>query len=215
LGRPHAIARSTVYLARHGQTVSNLERRYAGSDGEPLTAVGRAQAEALADRVAGTGVTEIWSSEIARASETAQIVAARLALPVRRDARLNEMLMGPWEGLTEDEVAALDPEAYQTWLSSPDRVALAGRETLAQLAARVIPVVEEATAGGYAVLLVTHVAPIRVATLAVLRLPLSAYKRVSVRNGDCVRLDLASASAERLEGARSVSLRDELARTGS
>ena len=201
---------SAVYVARHGQTLSNVLHRYAGSSAEPLTAAGRAQALGSAERFAGMGIAEVWTSEIARAAETAHIVGERLGVPVVSDARLNEMRMGPWEGLTECEVEARFGEAYRTWLSEPDRLVLPGRETLAQLASRVLPAVQDAAAASRRVLLISHVAPIRVAALMVLGLSLSAYKRLSVQNGDCLRLDLGSALAERLDGARPVFLRDEV-----
>lgn len=191
---------SAVYVARHGETQSNVERRYAGAGAEPLTPAGRAQAVGLAERLGGVGIQEIRTSEIARAFETAHIVSGRLGVPVVSDARLNEMRMGPWEGLTECEVEARDGEAYRTWLSDPDRLALPGRETLAELAARVVPAVRESAASGRRVLLISHVAPIRVAALSVLKVPLSAYKRVSVRNVDCLRFDVEAAVAEHVGG---------------
>jgi len=201
---------SAVYVARHGQTLSNLRRRYSGSSPEPLTAAGRDQAALLADRLGEIGIAELWSSEIARAAETARIVGERLGVPVLPDPRLNEMVMGSWEGRTEDEIASADGEAYRTWLLEPDRLVLPGRETLAQVASRVFPAIEDAAAAGHRVLLVSHVAPIRVAVLVVLGIPLSSYKRLAVRNGECLRLDIRSALAERLDGPRPVSLRNEL-----
>jgi len=189
-----------VFVARHGETQSNIERRYAGAGAEPLTAAGRAQALSLAERLLGVGIQEVRTSEIARAHETATIVGERLGVPVRADARLNEMRMGPWEGLRECEVEARDAEAYRTWLSEPDRLALPGRETLTELASRVFPAVRESAASGRRVLLVSHVAPIRVAALTVLKLPLSAYKRLAVHNVDCLRFDLEAAVAEHVGG---------------
>ena len=199
-----------VFVARHGETLSNRQRRYAGSSPEPLTDEGRAQALGLAERVAALEIAEVRTSGIARAAETARIVAERLAVPVQIDARLNEMRMGPWEGLTEDEVAAHDLTAYRTWLETPDRLLLPGRESLKELAARVVPAVLDAASAGRRVLLISHVAPIRVAALMVLEIPLSAYKRLTIQNGDCLRQDLEAARAERLDGARPGSLRDEV-----
>lgn len=207
-GAPAALGE--VFLARHGQTLSNLRRRYAGSSPEPLTPAGRDQAAQLADRVSGLGITAVWTSEIARAAETARIVADELRVPLRLDPRLNEMMMGPWEGRTEDEIAAGHGPAYDTWLSAPDTLVLPGRETLAQLAARVLPAVREAASAGHKVLLISHVAPIRVSALVVLGIPLSWYKRVIIQNGDCLRLDLGCSLAERVNGARPMSLRHEV-----
>jgi len=96
-----------AYLARHGQTESNVLKRYAGYSSESLTDLGRSQMSQLAARVGLLGITEIWTSEVQRTRESAGLIGAVLDLPVRQDARLNEMRMGPWEGLTEQEVCLL------------------------------------------------------------------------------------------------------------
>jgi broad specificity phosphatase PhoE len=184
-----------VFLARHGETASNLENRYAGRTPEPLIRSGRAQIARLADTLAAHGITQIWTSSVGRALESARMVGDRLGLSPRIDERLDEMRLGPWEGRTEGEVAREFPEAYALWLTQPDQVALQGRETLGQVAARAMAVVADARATSEAVLLITHVAPIRVAVLSTLRLPLAAYKRVAVPNGSCIRLECATRQA--------------------
>lgn len=174
-----------AYLARHGQTQSNVLRRYAGHSAEPLTELGRSEMSQLAARAGLLGITQIWTSEVHRARESAGLVGAVLDLPVRADARLNEMRMGPWEGLTEQEVADRYPDAHALWCTLPDRLALDGRETLAALSTRVTAVLDEAARQAGPLLLITHVAPIRVAILSALGFPLRLYKRVPVANGDC------------------------------
>jgi len=199
----------TVLVARHGEVVSNGLKRYAGGSSESLTERGAHQAQALATLVAEQGIREVWTSEVARAVQTAQIVSARLGVPLRRDPRLNEMILGPWEGLTEEEVERQFPEAYRLWNHRPDQLALDGRETLMALARRVVPALEDAGRAEGAVLCVTHVAPVRVAALSVLGLPLSRYKGLQVPNGECFQFDLACRSVERMAGG---SLAVELAR---
>jgi probable phosphoglycerate mutase len=172
-------------MARHGQTHSNILGRYAGRSSESLTELGRAQVMELAARLALIGLGEVWSSEIARARESAEIVASVLGVPLSLDPRLNELVMGPWEGLTEGQVEDRYPDAYVLWSTMPDRLTLDGRETLGALAVRVGAVVRRAADRPRPVLLMTHVAPIRVAILTALGLPLYLYKRISVGNGDC------------------------------
>jgi broad specificity phosphatase PhoE len=197
-----------VYLARHGQTESNAARRYAGYSQEPLTDVGRSQMSGLGARLALAGIGEIWTSEVARARESAELLGGILAAPVVAEARLNEIRMGPWEGMGEREVAQQYPNEYALWCSLPDRLVLEGRETLDALATRVMSVVGDAARRSNPVLLMTHVAPIRVAVLRALGLPLSAYKRVTIGNGDTVVVDGGRAQAQRLGEHRS--LRHEL-----
>lgn len=197
-----------TYLARHGQTESNLLRRYGGSSSESLTDAGRAEMRRLATRLGASGIAEIRTSEVTRARESADVIGRVVGVPVRVDARLNEMRLGPWEGLIEDEVAARFPEAHSVWHTAPDRLTMDGRETLDEVAARVAAAVRDAAQRPAPVLLVTHVAPIRVAVLSALGLPMALYKHVPVRNGTCVIIHRVQGEVYRLGEARS--LREEL-----
>ncbi len=194
----------SVYLARHGQTESNVAGLYAGRKPEPLTGRGRAQVGRLADTLVGFGIAQIWTSSVSRALESAQLIGRRLGVRVRVEERLDEMRLGPWEGRTEEQVAREYPDVYALWLTQPDKVRLEGRETLAQVALRVMAVVEEARWAPEPVLLMSHVAPIRVAVLSSLGLSLGAYKRLAIGNAACVRLDGAAQQATRVPQGGSV-----------
>src|SRR6266571_216257 len=158
-----------------------------------------------------TGTLSIWLTTCARARASAHVVSQMLSVPVRVDSRLNELRMGPWEGLTEAQVAHRFPDAYALWCTLPDRLALDGRETLGAVAARVTAAMRDAASRPRPVLLMTHVAPLRVAVLHSLGLPLRLYKRVHVSNGDCVRVDRARCEIYRLGEDRSLRHRRNLA----
>jgi len=204
-------ARRVVYLSRHGETEANLAHRYAGRATDGLTRSGRAQVEALSERVASRGIGAIWTSELVRAQETAEILAEKLGVPVLLDRRLAEIQMGPWEGLTESEVARRYPAEYRLWLEKPDEVDMEGRETLGVLAERVLAAVASASEHADPILLVSHVAPIRVAILRTLGLPLRLYKQVRVENAEC--FEICSWLGEVRRSGSSGSLRDELLTT--
>jgi broad specificity phosphatase PhoE len=101
---------TTILLARHAETEWNRQRRFQGHADPGLSEEGRAQAEALSDRVADTRVDAIYSSDLRRAVETAEIVADRLGLPVDKDPGLREIDVGEWSGLTWPEIERLYPE---------------------------------------------------------------------------------------------------------
>jgi len=202
-----------TYLARHGQTESNVLQRYGGRSAEPLTAVGRAQMSGLAAQLALAGIGAIWTSEITRARESAELVGAILGIPVRVDLRLNEMQLGPWEGLSEREVADRFPDAYARWCTMPDRLVIEGRETLDALAVRMSAIVADAVRQLRPVVLMTHVAPIRVAVLRVLGLSLRLYKRVQVPNAACLAAAPARRQVRRF--GEEACIRDELSLSGS
>ena len=93
-------------LIRHGTTDWNAAQRVQGHTDIPLNDTGRSQAKALAARLQGEKWDRIYASDLSRARETAEIVAAAVGLPVQIDERLREMSCGQLEGTTEaDRVA--------------------------------------------------------------------------------------------------------------
>ncbi|MDB4975990.1 MAG: phosphoglycerate mutase [Myxococcaceae bacterium] len=101
-----------LYLTRHGRTPWNLLGRFQGHTDVPLDEVGRAQAAQLAETLRGR-IEAVVSSDLLRASETAQIVSAALAIPVLAvDPDLRERGYGVFEGLTSSECMARFPAAW-------------------------------------------------------------------------------------------------------
>jgi broad specificity phosphatase PhoE len=95
---------TTLLLVRHGETDWNAERRWQGHTDVPLNDRGREQARRLAESLVREDVDAIYSSDLARAQETAEIVGIRLGLPVVVDPDLREIDVGSREGLTGEEV---------------------------------------------------------------------------------------------------------------
>ena len=108
---------ATILLVRHGETDWNLERRWQGHADRPLNETGREQARALAEELAIDPPDAVYSSDLCRASETAQIVADRLGLTVALDARLREVDVGEWSGMTAAEVELRYPEGMRRRLA--------------------------------------------------------------------------------------------------
>jgi len=100
----------TLLLARHGETDWNRERRWQGHSDTPLNDAGREQARALALELADERLDALYSSDLARSAETAEIVGGALGLAVRLDRRLREVDVGEWSGLTRGEVEERYPE---------------------------------------------------------------------------------------------------------
>jgi broad specificity phosphatase PhoE len=105
---------TTILLARHGETDWNRQLRFQGHADEPLNETGRAQARELASRLRHEPIAAVYSSDLRRASETAEIVAAIMELPIVLDRRLREIHVGSWQGRTRGELdgAAWDGETY-------------------------------------------------------------------------------------------------------
>ena len=156
--------REVVYLARHGETDDNREPlRFQGFRDTPLNDTGRRQAEELGERVAGLGLAALWSSDLSRARETAEIAGRRLGLTPRLDARLRESNRGRWEGRLFEDVAASEPELYAEWMRAGPDWRFPGGESLLEQQERVAACVEDIRRSGpLPALAVCHGGSIRV-----------------------------------------------------
>ena len=94
---------TTLLLVRHGETDWNADGRLQGQTDRPLSDFGRRQARELADALLDEQLAAIYTSDLARARETAEIVGERLGLAVALDDDLREKDWGTWEGLTAVE----------------------------------------------------------------------------------------------------------------
>jgi broad specificity phosphatase PhoE len=153
---------TTIHLARHGETDWNRELRWQGHSDVALNARGREQARSLAAAVAGMGFAAVYSSDLRRAAETAELVAERLQLPVRMDPGLRELDIGSWEGFTLAELDSRVPHAVARWERDREQ-AWEGGESHEEMAARVLEAIRTIAArhNGEEVLVVSHGGPIR------------------------------------------------------
>ena len=81
---------TTLYVVRHGETPWNVVGRYQGQLDPPLNENGRRQAETTAAKLALLGFEAIYSSDLARARQTAEALSQKTGLPVQLDPRLRE-----------------------------------------------------------------------------------------------------------------------------
>ncbi|MBI4087237.1 MAG: class I tRNA ligase family protein [Candidatus Liptonbacteria bacterium] len=115
--RIDAKIKSRWFLVRHGETDWNKEGRYQGHTDIPLNETGMKQAHVAAEQLRNKGLDLIISSDLKRASQTADIIGKTLNIEVIHDARLREVSGGVAEGLTREE----RPQELNKILSSYDR----------------------------------------------------------------------------------------------
>jgi broad specificity phosphatase PhoE len=130
-----------LMLTRHGLTTAGAGPVLGGQLDVGLTAEGRAQARALANRLAGIRIDRIISSPMQRALETAQVIAT--GRPVGVDDRLREVDYGRWEGLTSAEIDARDPELRERWERDPAATHPPGGESGGEVAGRALSFLSE------------------------------------------------------------------------
>lgn len=183
------VGRGTLLvLARHGETALSPERRFSGVGDPQLSERGRAQAEALAARLAGWPVTAVVTSPRQRARQTAEPIAGALGIDYAVEEGVAETDFGEWEGLTFDEVRRRWPDELARWANDPT-VAPPGGESFAATAERVGAARDRLLGGaetGSVVVVVSHVTPIK----TLLRLALDAPPHILYR----LQLDPASLS---------------------
>ncbi len=134
---------TTLVLIRHGQTDWNLEGRWQGQADPPLNDRGRRQARHAAQALRQFGFAVLYSSDLRRAMETAQVISAVMGLEVIPEPRLREINLGRWQGMLTDDIEAQYPEEFQRWHHEPLAVQPPGGETVRALAARVLEVINE------------------------------------------------------------------------
>jgi probable phosphoglycerate mutase len=177
------------YLVRHGQSEWNVLRLTQGQTHHPrLTELGREQATRAAELLAeepGVGRLRIVSSDLARAAETADIIARRLGSPITHDERLREQHLGTLEGRGYDDTWAA-AEAHD-W--SDPSLPIAGGESLLDVHARMSAALSEHAAGDRPVVLVSHGDAIRVAVAHVAGHAPHEAPWVDVPNGAVARVD--------------------------
>jgi broad specificity phosphatase PhoE/ribonuclease HI len=185
---------TTMLLLRHGETPLSVEKRFSGRGDPELTDRGRAQAAAAAQRLTAYAAAAVVSSPLRRARQTAEVVAAVLGLPVVVEEGVVETDFGEWEGLTFAEVREGWPDEMTAWLADP-AVAPPKGESFADTFKRVAAARERIVAdhGGAAVVVVSHVTPIK----SMLRDALDAPAHVLFR----IHLDPASLSVVDWTGA--------------
>ncbi|MCY7365296.1 MAG: histidine phosphatase family protein, partial [Frankiaceae bacterium] len=116
---------------RHGRTASNAEGRIQGHLDTPLDDLGHRQAAAAAPWLAALEPTVLLTSDLSRAADTAAPLGRALGLAPVVDARLRELHLGAWQGLTGQEARERFPDEHAAWRAGDD-VPRGGGETYLQ-----------------------------------------------------------------------------------
>jgi broad specificity phosphatase PhoE len=157
------VTAASVYLARHGQTAYNLERRFQGHLPVPLDETGREQAGDLAERASAHEFAALWCSPLLRARETAEIVSERIGIEPREDPRMMETDAGDWTDRLFVDVQAEDPEGFAGFIEGRPGFAFPGGESFAEQGVRVTAALADIEQDELPALVVCHGVVIRIA----------------------------------------------------
>ena len=155
--------KTRMIFIRHGESDGNIGHYFTGNLDVPLTDKGRAQAKCAADALKDTPIDAAYASDLIRAFETGEIIAAPHGIRVIPDKGLREINGGEWEGVRFDDLDERFHEGYQTWRGDMANCRCTGGESVRELAARVKKACEAIAAReeGRTVLIATHATPIR------------------------------------------------------
>lgn len=185
------MTRTRIHLVRHGQVEGFEEKRYNGQGEVALTPEGRQQYRRLQELLKDVPLEAVYSSDLSRCAEGAQLLAQAhgLAPVLRRDLR--EIHVGDWEGRTWEELKAHVPDQWQARLDDIVNYRMPGGENLLDVADRVLPALQEIIARhrGGEVLVVAHGGINRLLLLSAIGAPLDKLFHVEQAFGCLNRID--------------------------
>jgi alpha-ribazole phosphatase len=184
-----------LWLVRHGLTEWNTRQRFCGHRDIPLSVQGRVQAHWLAEQLQKEMISAIYTSDLVRARETAEIIAHERtsSVQIRVSAAWREMDFGEWEGLTYAQIA----EQFKDQLgffTNPEQASPPNGESLAHLQQRVkdglsaIVQSDDWPAGD--VVIVSHGGPLRVLLCSLLGMPVQRQWQLRLDPGSLSAIDL-------------------------
>lgn len=185
-----------LWLVRHGLTEWNAQQRFCGHRDIPLSEQGRGQAHWLAERLQEETISAIYTSDLVRARETAEIIAYQRtpAVQIRVSAAWREIDFGEWEGMTYAQVAEqfkgrldffTDPESY----SPPNGESLAHMQQRVMNALAAIAQSDDLPVAGN-VVIVSHGGPLRILLCNLLGMPIQRQWQLRLDHGSLSAVDL-------------------------
>ncbi|MBL8278808.1 MAG: histidine phosphatase family protein [Pelomonas sp.] len=179
-----------LVVIRHGETLWNRATRIQGHTDISLSALGLAQAERLAQALADEPLAAIYASDLSRARQTAEAVAAPHGLPVRQDSGLRERAFGRFEGLSWQEIDQGYPEDAARWRRREPDFPVGGGESLLAFSARCLDAARRAAAAhpGQTIALVAHGGVLDCLYRAATRVALDAPRSWQLGNATINRL---------------------------
>ena len=175
---------NTFYIVRHGQTNWNILGKTQGHGNSDLTKKGEEQALELSEAIKKYPIDCIYTSDLGRAVQTAEIVGNNIGLTVNKTEALREMGFGVWEGLLIDEIKKDHADTYSTWRNQPHLVNIPNGETLHIIKDRVDKFISEINKqyDNKHILLVNHSVTVRVMLLSFLNSGMENIYRIKQDN---------------------------------
>ncbi len=156
--------KTTIIMVRHGYSVSNELKKFTGNIDSPLNDQGKKQAELASEYLKNFKIDKIYSSDLCRAYDTAELIAKHHGIDIIKDKNLREIYAGQWEYKTFEQISSVYAQQYGLWRNNISLCHPEGGEAVKDFYNRikntVYGIIEENK--GKTVCIVTHATPIRV-----------------------------------------------------
>lgn len=177
--------KTTIYIVRHGETAWNRDKIFRGHFDVPLNKNGKEQAKLTAEYFKDKTISEVYTSPLSRAFETAKILLDETNGNLNYSDALLDINYGDWTGLSEEEVAGRWPEIYRTWCINPCTVNIPHGDSLEEVFQRSFTFLEEIVRKHYnqSVVLLTHRVVNKLLIIGMLGLHIAKFPFIS--QGNC------------------------------
>ena len=171
-----------IYLIRHTQAEGNLYRMMQGHWDGGVTALGRKQIDALAERMKNEKIDSVYSSDMYRTRATAAAITRYHPIPLNIDPRLREINMGSWEAGFFGNICRSYPEEAALFVSKPQFWQVEGSENYEQVSQRAFPALLDIAKAnpGKAAAVVSHGVTIRCMLSSALNIPLERLEELPI-----------------------------------
>jgi probable phosphoglycerate mutase len=172
-----------IIYVRHGKTDFPLDRIYCDDKEDPnLNELGLSQAIVTAERLADMDIAAIYSSPSLRTRMTAELIAKKHGLTVIAQPEMLERRFGFWEGMYFQDIEQRFPNEYLEWKRNNAAFKPDGGESVYDLSVRIQPCLNDLINRykGRAIIMVSHVGPIRVALAQAINVPLEQYRSLTI-----------------------------------
>ncbi len=187
-----------IYMIRHGRTDWNDDRRIMGREQVPLNDAGREMVEAVAGQLAGEGISAVYTGTLARAKETAGILAEAWGAILINEPRLDESAYEKWVGMSYSDLKG--DHDFDLYGTRPTESNFSSGEGMAEIQERALAAIERIAdeARGAKTALVSHADVIKPVITHYLGMDLDTMHRLAVANASVTLLDLAYPGSPRI-----------------
>jgi broad specificity phosphatase PhoE len=173
-----------IFLVRHGESQWNVLKKIQGQQNIPLTDKGLKQANLIGNRLVNEKIDKIYSSDLLRAFNTAQIIGEKLKINVTPMKEFREINFGIWEGISNEKILSQYYDEFVIWRKMPEKLMIENAETLKEVQSRAMDGIKKIIEDkeNENILIVSHSVTLKTMILGLLNIDLTYFKNLTLNN---------------------------------